>query len=234
MRKYKSDLLESVRREILTRHYSLRTEGTYIYWIKRFIYFTNKRHPLDCNDSDIQHFLSWLAIEQNVSSSTQNTVFNALVFLYREVLNRPISNIQATRPKKPTKIPIVLNKQEVTALLNKLEGVYWLMAALMYGSGLRLMETMRLRVKDFDFSYKAITVRAGKGAKDRVVVLPQELIPSLKQQISFVKHQHNADLRLGYGEVVLPRFLGQSVKSVLSQLTLFPLVVESFNVIKHI
>ena len=158
----KPKLLDQVRQAIRTRHYSPRTEETYVGWIKRFIFFHNRRHPAEMGEQDIARFLSSLATESHVSSSTQNQAFNALLFLYQEVLQRKIGLIEGVvHAKRHTRLPVVLTKEEVQRLLACLEGTTWLMAMLLYGAGLRLMECCRLRVKDIDFSRNQIVVRAG-------------------------------------------------------------------------
>jgi len=214
MRKYKSDLLESVRRAIMVRHYSIRTEQAYIHWIRRYIFFINKQHPITCGAKEVEDFLTWLAVDKKVATSTQNQALNALVFLYREVLKQPFEyQVDAIRSTKPKKIPVVLSRHEVKSVLAQLKDTHWLMAALLYGSGLRLMECVRLRVKDLDFNYRAITVRSGKGNKDRVVVLDDHLIPFLQKHLDRVKLQHNADLNKGYGDVYLPEALSRKYPS---------------------
>src|SRR3990170_7721414 len=163
----KPKLLDQVRRAIRARHYSPRTEETYVHWIKRFIFFHNKRHPAEMAEKEIAQFLSSLAIESHVSASTQNQAFNALLFLYQQVLQKKIGLIEGVvRAKRPRRLPVVLTKEEVWRLLGCLEGAPWLMAMLLYGAGLRLMECCRLRVKHIDFSKNQIVVRAGKGDKD--------------------------------------------------------------------
>lgn len=169
----KPKLLDQVRQAIRTRHYSPRTEDTYVGWIKRFIFFHNKRHPAEMGEPEIGRFLSSLATEAKVSASTQNQAFNALLFLYQQVLQKEIGLIQGVvRAKRPGRLPVVLTKEEVGRLLACLDGTPWLMAMLLYGAGLRLMECCRLRVKDIDFSRNQIVLRAGKGDKDRNTMLP--------------------------------------------------------------
>ena len=204
-----SPFLDQVREAIKVRHYSIRTEKSYIDWIKRYIHFHNLRHPNELSSEDVTAFLTMLVIERNVSAATQNQAFAALLFLYREVLNLPFKIDNVVRSKKPKKLPVVLTPQEVSAVLNQLEGVYRIMASLLYGSGLRLMECARLRVKDIDFDYRSITVRNGKGAKDRIVPLPDTLIPSLKSQLAFAQTLHDQDLSAGFGQVYLPEALNR-------------------------
>jgi integron integrase len=188
----------------------MRTEKSYIDWIVRYIRFHGKRHPRDLGESEVAAFLSHLAVEREVTSSTQNQALSALVFLYRAVLERPLGDIPAiVRAKHPHRLPVVLTQQEVARLLRNIDTPHWLPACLMYGSGLRLMETVRLRVKDVDFDHRAIVVRDGKGSKDRVVTLPDELIEPLRRQIEGVKLVHTKDLADGFGEVALPYALAR-------------------------
>ena len=169
-----SAFLESVRRVIRTLHYSIRTEQAYLSWIKQFILYHNKKHPGEMSVIEVGDFLSYLANERHVAAATQNQALNALNFLYRRVLNQPLGELQGvTRAKRPKRLPVVLSRDEVNRLLGNLSGQHLLIAKIMYGSGLRLMEALRLRVKDVDFSMQAIIVRAGKGNKDRVTVLPK-------------------------------------------------------------
>ena len=203
-------LLDQVRAAIRVRHYSLRTEQTYVYWIKRFIVFHGKRHPKDMGGNEIGQFLSALAIEQKVSAATQNQALNALVFLYRHVLALApgiIENI--VRAKRPCRLPVVLQKHEVKALLDALEGVPWLMGHLLYGAGLRLMECLRLRVKDIDLSANHIVVREGKGNKDRITMLPSVVKASLAAHLVRVRALHGRDLACGLGSVYLPDALAR-------------------------
>jgi len=204
----KPRLLDQVRQAIRTRHYSYMTEKAYVGWIKRFIFFHNKRHPAEMGEQEIARFLSSLATESHVSSSTQNQAFNALLFLYQEVLQRKIGLIEGVvHAKRHTRLPVVLTKEEVQRLLACLEGTTWLMAMLLYGAGLRLMECCRLRVKDIDFSRNQIVVRAGKGDKDRYTMLPTAVKEPLLGHLQAVKRQHEEDLRNGLGRVVLPNAL---------------------------
>lgn len=199
-----SPFLQSVRAAIRVRHYSIRTEQAYIGWIKRFILFHGKRHPAELGAADVTSFLTALAVEGNVAASTQNQALNALVFLYRVVLERELEGVNAVRARQPRKIPVVLTSAEVSRLLRELDGIQWLAACLMYGSGLRLMEAMRLRVQDLDFLHKAIVVRHGKGSKDRVVTLADELVIPLRRHLLAVRNTHEKDLADGYGAVYLP------------------------------
>lgn len=204
-----SPFLQSVREAIRVRHYSIRTEQAYLGWIKRFILFHGKRHPSELGESEVTAFLTHLAVVGNVASSTQNQALNALVFLYKVVLERELVGISAVRAKQPQKVPVVLTQAEVARLLRALDGMQWLAACLMYGSGLRLMESMRLRVQDIDFPHKAIIVRDGKGAKDRVVTLADELVIPLQRHLQTVRNVHEKDLSDGYGAVYLPHALAR-------------------------
>ena len=181
-------LLDQLRDAIRIKHYAYSTEKTYIHWAKRYILFHNKRHPAEMGIPDIEAFLTHLAQDENVAASTQNQAFNALLFLYRNVLHVELdAPIQALRAKRAQHFPIVLSKDEATRVLAGLQGLHQLMARLLYGSGLRLMECLRLRVKDIDFEQSQIVVRQGKGEKDRLTILPTSLVAPLKAQIAFVR-----------------------------------------------
>jgi len=198
-------LLDQVRDAIRRRHYSYRTEETYIHWIKRFIYFHQKRHPNDMGEAEVTAFLNHLARERKVASSTQNQALSAVVFLYRKALGRPLGWLEGLEwARRPARVPTVLTAGEAQRLLAHLEGTKWIMASLLYGAGLRLRECLKLRVKDIDFEYRQIIVRDGKGAKDRVTVLPGALVEPLKQHLVRVKALHEKDLAAGYGDVELP------------------------------
>lgn len=201
----KPKLLDQVRTAIRLRHYSLRTEKAYVHWIKRFILFHNKRHPCEMGESEVGQFLSFLATESHVSASTQNQALNALLFLYREVLETPIGYINGVvRAKRPKRLPVVLSRPEVKGILEFLEGTEWLMAMLLYGAGLRLMECLRLRVKDIDLVTNQIIVRGGKGDKDRVTMLPTAVQEPLRRHLAAVKTQYQRDVASGQGGVSLP------------------------------
>ncbi len=206
-------LLDQVRAVMRRKHYSIRTERSYIDWIKRFIFFHHKRHPLEMNAPELEQFLNHLAIERKVSASTQNQALSALVFLYREVLGKEIAWLDnLVRAKQPERLPVVLTETEVRQVLAHLEGRNWLMASLLYGAGLRLMECLRLRVKDIDFDYRQITVRDGKGNKDRITLLPDSSVELLKLQLQKTRTMHAFDLTQGYGEVFLPYALERKYK----------------------
>jgi integron integrase len=198
-------LLDRVRLTIRARHYSRSTERAYVGWIRRFILFHDKRHPDEMGEQELIRFLSHLATVSRVSASTQNQALSAVLFLYREVLKREIEWLNGVvRSKQPVKLPVVLTRDEVDALLSGLRGASWLMAALLYGAGLRLMECARMRVKDVDFGRDQITVRSGKGKKDRVTMLPGTVKGALGAHLEDVRRQHQRDLKEGRGSVELP------------------------------
>lgn len=207
---HKSPFLQKVIDAIRVRHYSRRTEETYLHWIKRYIYFHNKRHPEEMAEREVAAFLTYLAVQKNVAASTQNIALNALVFMYRHVLDHPLKDIHGlVRAKKPQKLPVVLTQIEVAKVLSKLNGVHWLIACLQYGSGLRLIESVRLRVMDIDFDRRAIFVRNGKGGKDRVVTLADEVIKPIQRHLETVLTLHERDLQEGFGRVYLPHALAR-------------------------
>ena len=198
-------LLDQVRDKLRVKHYSIRTEHTYITWIKRYIYFHGKIHPKDLGASDIEAFLTHLAVEGKVSASTQNLAKSSLLFLYRDVLEIQLPWLdKVTQAKTPNRLPVVLTVSEVQAVLSNLSGTHALIASLLYGGGMRLMEAVRLRVKDVDFERHEILVREGKGFKDRVTMLPEVVVAPLKAHLGKVKDLHEEDLAGGYGEVYLP------------------------------
>jgi integron integrase len=202
---HKLRLLDLVRQTIRLKRCSIRTERAYVDWIKRFILFHTKRHPTSMGAPEVYAFLSHLAVEQKVAASTQRQALSAIVFLYREILDREVGWLgEIPRAKHPERLPVVFSRTEVRAVLAHVHGQHWLMASLLYGTGLRLMECVRLRVKDIDFEYRQILVRDGKGQKDRVTMLPQSLADPLKRQLEQVKVVHEEDLAEGFGEVYLP------------------------------
>ena len=207
----KPRLLDQVRASIRTKHhYSPRTEKAYVHWIKRFIYFTGKRHPRELGAAEVSAFLSYLATARNVAAATQNQALSALLFLYTQVLQLDLPWLEGmVRAKRPVRLPVVLSESEVRALLAELEGSRWLMASLLYGAGLRLRECLKLRVKDIDFSYHQIMVRDGKGGKDRSTMLPQAAVQPLHVHLGKVRRLHRRDLAEGYGEVSLPHALSR-------------------------
>lgn len=201
----KTKLLDQVRDAIRLRHYSIRTEQAYTDWIRRFIVFHKKRHPSDMAEAEVTQFLTHLARVGNVAASTQNQALSALLFLYKEVLKVEIGWLDnVERAKKPAKLPVVLTADEVQRIFTHLNGREKLMAQLLYGSGLRLMECVRLRIKDVDFARAHITVRDAKGGKDRVTMLPINLAESLQMHVAAVQLQHQKDLADGFGTVYLP------------------------------
>jgi integron integrase len=198
-------LLDQVRTVIRVKHFSLSTERAYVSWIRRFILFHNKRHPNEMAEPEIRQFISHLAVDAKISASTQTVALSALLFLYRDVLKKElpyIAHIERAKPSK--KLPVVFTRREVEAVLARLNGIHHLIACLLYGSGLRLMEAVRLRVKDIDFERGEISIREGKGSKDRITMLPAAVIESLQAHLRKVRILHQADLKAGYGKVQLP------------------------------
>lgn len=201
----KPKLLEQVRIFMRARRYSLRTEQAYLDWMRRFILFHQKRHPREMGEEEIVEFLTHLATKRDVAASTQNQALSALLFLYQQFLERKLGRLDgALRANRPARLPVVLSREEVRAVLAHIRPPYRLMAELLYGSGLRLLECLRLRVKDIDFAYGRITVRDGKGAKDRVTMLPGRLRRPLKEHLAHAQAVHERDLQLGFGSVYLP------------------------------
>jgi integron integrase len=201
-------LLEQMRNAFRRRHYSYRTEQAYVHWIKRYIWFHGNRHPAELGAREVTAFLTHLAREREVSASTQNQALSALLFLYGRVLEVKLPWMDGIeRAKRPVRVPVVLTVDEMRALLARLDGTKWLMASLLYGAGLRLRECLKLRVKDVDFGYRQITVRDGKGGKDRVTMLPTALAKPLRGQLARIKTLHERDLAEGYGEFELPNAL---------------------------
>ena len=199
------EMVRQIRDAIRVRHYSLFTEKAYVSWARRFVVFHGKRHPRDMGGEEVTAFLSHLAVVRKVAASTQNQALSALLFLYRVVLKVDLPWLDEITPaKRPTRVPVVLTQSEAAALLKCLHGTPWLVASLLYGSGLRLMESLRLRVQDVDFVRQEITVRSGKGAKDRRTMLPGLLIQPLQSHLQHVKAQHQGDLQRGSGSVALP------------------------------
>lgn len=201
-------LLEQVAAKMRVKHYSLRTEKSYIDWIKRYIWHFDKTHPKDMGAAEVEAFLTHLAVERNVSASTQNQAKSALLYLYKEVLGVELPWLNnVTQAKVPQRMPVVLTQVEVQAMLSRMDGTMWLIASLLYGSGLRIMEALRLRVKDVDFARREILVREGKGFKDRVTMLPVSLVEPLKAHLLKVQALHAGDLAAGHGEVFMPMAL---------------------------
>ena len=201
-------LMDQVREVIRKKHYSIRTEKSYTDWIKRYILFHGKRHPKEMGEAEISQFLSHLAVKGKVAASTQNQALNAIVFLYKQVLKIDLGQFEDVQwVRKPAKLPTVMTKSEVDRVFVRMSGVYLVIAQILYGSGLRLMECLRLRVKDIDFERNQIIVRDGKGDKDRATMLPNALKPIIADHLHEVKKIHQQDLVQGYGEVYLPHAL---------------------------
>ena len=201
-------LLDQVRTVARLKHYSIKTEQAYVHWIKRYIFFHQKRHPAEMAESEIRQFLSDLAVRLNVSASTQTVALSALLFLYRDVLKRPLPYIDNIERAKPSRhLPVVFTRAEVQTLFAYLSGTNLLLASLLYGAGLRLMEALRLRVKDVDFSQNQIVVRDGKGSADRITMLPATIKQALAEHLRRVRLLHQKDLKERFGSVYLPTAL---------------------------
>lgn len=197
-------LLDQVREAMRLKHYAYRTEETYVQWIRRYILFHDKRHPKDMGRPEIEAFLTDLAVNQRVAASTQNQALNAVLFLYHKVLGIEIAGINAVRASQPRNLPVVLTKAEALAIIQTIAGPHQLVAKLLYGSGLRLSEALRLRVKDLDFAQQQIIVRDGKGKKNRITMLPVSALTELHDHLVGVRRQHQQDLGRGFGSVYLP------------------------------
>jgi len=203
--KSKPKILDQLRNKIRRYNYSIRTEKAYVDWNKRFILFNNKKHPKDMGALEVEQFLTHLAVKMNVAASTQNQALSAILFLYKDVLGTELPWLKnVKRAKRPEKLPVVFSKNEVVSVMSRLEGIHWTMANILYGAGLRLMECVRLRIKDIDFDYRQIVVRDGKGRKDRITMLPNVIEDLLRKHIEKVKIIHDRDLEEGFGEVYLP------------------------------
>ncbi len=203
-------LLTQVRRAMRVRHYSRRSEDAYVQWIRRYVRFHGLQHPAELDATNIAQFLSHLAVEGGVSASTQNQALAALLFLYGTVFEKPVGQLEAlVRARRPPRLPVVLTREEVRAVLARLEGAPALVARLLYGSGVRLLEALKLRVKDIDFSRREVRVRGGKGDLDRVTMLPETIAPTLQAHLDGVRRQHGRDLTSGAGWVELPAALGR-------------------------
>lgn len=210
----KGKLLDQVRRKLRAKHYSYRTEQQYIAWIRRFILHHGKRHPRQMSGAEVEHFLTHLAVDRKVAASTQNQALAAILFLYRQVLQVELPWLDdVVRAKRPDRLPVVLPAKDVNAILDHLEGQFRLIGQFLYGGGLRLMEALRLRIKDIDFDYMQIIVRDGKGKKDRVTVLPEVSVTSLRMHLERVRDLHDAALRRGYAGVQLPSALERKYAS---------------------
>jgi len=209
-RQPKPRLMDEVRRRLRVKHYSVRTEKAYVGWIRRFILANGKRHPREMGAPEVEAFLTRLAVEGDVAASTQNQALSALLFLYREVLGIDLPWLeQVTRAKRPKRLPTVLSQDEARSLLAHMEGRPWLVASLLYGTGMRLMECLRLRVKDVDFGRQEVLIRDGKGGKDRRTVLPHALTSPLEREVERARALHERDLAEGLGETWLPHALAR-------------------------
>jgi integron integrase len=226
-------LIDEVRRRLRLKHYSIRTETAYLGWIRRFIRVNGLRHPREMGVVEIEVFLSTLATRDKVAASTQNQALSALLFLYREVLGMELAWVeQVVRAKRPKRLPVVLAQAEVQRLLAQMDGRTWLIASLLYGTGMRLMECLRLRVKDVDFARRAITVREGKGGKDRQTVLPTSLAEPLQREIERARILHAEDLAAGFGETWLPHALARKYPNAAREFGwqfVFPAPKRSFD-----
>lgn len=202
-----SPFIEQVRMQLRTRHYSLQTEKSYLFWIRRFIRFHDKRHPRSLGNKDIERFLNHLAVNRGVSSATQNQALCALIFMYRHVIEQDIEGLNYSLSKKPKRMPTVLSACEASSILALMRGKYKLIAALLFGAGMRINEALRLRVKDIDFNHGTLFIFRGKGGKDRYTLLPRSLVGPLRKQIQQAKEIHQQDLVQGYGLSSLPASL---------------------------
>lgn len=201
----KKKLIPTIHDIMRMKHYSYETEKTYVQWIKRYIFYHKKRHPLEMGEREISAFLSHLSVKEHVAASTQNQALNAIVFLYKHVLKKDIGELKNIYwAKRPSRLPVVLTQDEVHRILEKLHGKPYLMVSILYGTGIRLMECLHLRVKDIDFGYHQIIVRDGKGQKDRVTMLPEKITEPLRHHLKSVKLIHEKDLHEGFGVVELP------------------------------
>ena len=206
----KPKLLDQVREQIRLRHYSIRTEAVYLEWVKRYIRFHKYRHPQEMGGPEVEAFLSDLAVRRDVSASTQNQALSAILFLYKQVLQIELPWMDGViRARRPQRLPVVLTREEVASVLAQLDGTLWLIASLLYGSGMRLMEVLRLRVKDVEFARLEILIRDGKGQKDRVTMLPRKLAAPLELHLQRVRALHEQDLQEGYGRANLPHALAR-------------------------
>ncbi len=196
--------IDQLRKDMRDKGYAYQTEKTYVHWVKRFIYFHGMRHPRDMCGDHINQFLSDLGSQRCCSPATQRIALNALIYLYRKFMNVELESLDFEKAKQRRRLPVVLSHDEVQRILAELQGMHWLMVSLLYGSGMRQNELLNLRIKDVDFELNTITVRSGKGDRDRVTLLPQSLCENLLEQISAVEKQHRRDLEDGYGEVYLP------------------------------
>ena len=206
-------LMTKVRETLRLKHYSFRTEQSYCHWIKAYIRYHGYRHPKDMREEEVTDFLTWLAVNREVAVNTQNLAFSSIMFLYREVLKTPLENVKALRAKPSQKLPVVFSRDEIRKIMLQLQEPVLLMVQLLYGTGLRQMELLRLRIKDVDFEHQCLVVRDGKGRKDRVTILPELLIGSLKQQITQATCYHAMDKERGHHEVWMPNALARKYPS---------------------
>jgi integron integrase len=202
-------LLDRVRQAIRLRGYAYSTEKTYVHWVRRYILFHDKRHPIEMGKPEVEQFLAYLAIDNNVSASTQNQALSAILFLYNHVLEQPIGYVDVLWAKRPKRLPVVLTHSEVKAVLAQLKGVPLLVVQLLYGGGLRVNEALRLRVKDVDFGQRLLVIRDGKGFKDRTSTLPESITPTLQKHLDQVRRLHHRDLQNDCGRVALPNALAK-------------------------
>jgi integron integrase len=215
----KEKLLDQLRSVMITKHYSPSTIASYSAWIKKYILYFDKKHPNELNESHINKYLTFLAVNKKVSASTQNQALNAILFLYKHVLKKEINKIgEIVRAKRGFHIPVVLSKREAKLLLNHISGTPWLICSLLYGTGMRLNECLRLRIKDVDFDYKQIIVRDAKGGKDRITMLPLRLVNFLRDQVNSAASLHAEDLKKGKGSTILPNALRKKYPSAAKEL----------------
>ncbi|GAB2994708.1 integron integrase [Psychrosphaera aestuarii] len=228
-----SPFLESIRAVLRTRHYSLQTEKTYLLWIKRFILYQNKRHPKDMGEQEVTEFLTHLALERKVTAATQNLALCSIVFMYKHIFDRELTLLdEAVRARKPRRVPTVLTNDEAMSLISVMRPPYSLMFSMLYGCGLRKAELLSLRVKDIDFGGNSVFVFRGKGAKDRVTLLPKALVPDIERQIKKVADIHEKDLIEGEGRTSLPQSLARKYPSAIKALKwqyLFPSKVRCIH-----
>jgi integron integrase len=211
-------LLDQVRNQMQLKHFSRRTQDAYLHWIKRYILYNDKQHPAEMGDREIQRFLTYLAVDEDVAASTQNLAFNAILFLYKEILHKELGPLaDVVRASRPKRMPDAFTRQEAKQVIAHLKGVYWLVGNILYGSGLRLLECLRLRVKDIDFAQNTILVRGGKGDKDRATILPTTMKQRLQLHLKKVYAIHQEDLADGFGETVLPHALATKYPNAAKQ-----------------
>lgn len=218
-----SPFLESIRTELRTRRYSIKTEKVYLYWIKQFILFNDKKHPQDMGNAEIERFLNHLAVNRQVSAATQNQALCAIIYLYKHIIRREISDLRYSFTKREQSIPTVLTHEEAKNIISHLSGQYWLIASLLYGGGLRINEALKLRIKDVNIQNNTLFIFRGKGKKDRYTLLPKSLSHSLDNQFSIVKARHQQDLSEGYGLASLPPALLRKYGNAAKDLC-FPLI----------